>query len=110
MEDDPNGYTDMRWYELIDRMWQHVREKHPLPKGEQWHGDNPDCLTMLIKCYWEDKYQWKRVDVTVPHLLRVSTITQCPPPVGHWRIVSQNAVEAMGVGLPVGYFRDGIPF
>ena len=110
IQGDPNGYADGRLYTLIGRMWSHVRDHHALPDGEEWAGDNSEALAVLVKCWWCEVYQWKLATVDIPHCLDVATITQHPPPVGRWRIVSQSELDGMGLSLPVGFFRDGIPF
>ena len=110
MADDPNGYADGRWTGLLDRMWQHLRDCHPLPHGEPDGGDNPERLALLVRCCWEGEWQWCRVSVDTRHVVDVARLADARPPVGRWCIVSEKRLAAMGTALPVGWFRDGIPF
>jgi hypothetical protein len=97
--------------DLISRVDQHLKDQHPLPKGEHWTGDDPDALGMLVKCYGPDNvYAWHRVTDLTPHLLDPAKLAQHPPPVGRWCIVSQDRLCGYGAGIPLGYFLDMIPF
>ena len=109
MLNDPNGYEDCRWTDLLDRMWQHLQKEYGVPHSE-WHGDDVDCLNLIVSCTYDGKYGPQRIAVGTPHQIDVERLTSRPPPVGHWAIVSHKSLEDMGAGLPVGWFRDQIPF
>jgi DNA-binding Lrp family transcriptional regulator len=107
---DPNGFEDCRMNDLMNRVWRYVAHEHPAPNGEVWTGDSPEALGVMVKCYWQGTYQWQRVTLDTPHVLRVAKLTQQPPPVGRWSIVSHSDLEALGSGLPPSFFFDCIPF
>ena len=97
----PDLYPDGRVTRLIDRLKSRLK----ISKGTT-------TLTMMVRCRegWPER-EYVRVEYGGNTQVNLSQWIQHQPPAGCWAIMSrQDARIDDNIGIPVTYFRDGIPF